>query len=56
MKEKIVIPLQYAEIIKAEAERRNISIEDLVHIALKKMEAQLTMLLPDVWPPPWHRS
>lgn len=36
MKEKIVIPLQYAEIIKAEAERRNISIEDVVHIALKK--------------------
>ena len=36
MKEKIVIPLQYAEIIKAEAERRNISIEDVVHTALKK--------------------
>lgn len=36
MKKEIVIPPQYAEIIKAEAERRNISIEDVVHIALKK--------------------
>ena len=36
MKEEITIPPQYAQIIKAEAERRNISIEDVVHIALKK--------------------
>ena len=31
-----MIPPQYAELIKAEAERKNISIEDVVHIVLKK--------------------
>ena len=36
MKKKITIPPQYTEIIKAEAERNNISIEDFVHTALKK--------------------
>ncbi|MBR1383690.1 MAG: hypothetical protein IJ555_07770 [Ruminococcus sp.] len=36
MKEEIEIPPQYAEIIKSEAEHQNISIEDVVHIALKK--------------------
>ena len=36
MKEEITIPPQYAEIIKAEVERKNISIEDVVHTALKK--------------------
>ena len=36
MKKEITIPPQYTEIIKAEAERKNISIEDVVHIALKK--------------------
>ena len=36
MKEEITIPPQYAQIIKAEAERKNISIEDVVHTALKK--------------------
>lgn len=29
MKEEITIPPQYSQIIKAEAERRNISIEDV---------------------------
>ena len=36
MKKEITIPPQYAEIIKAEAERKNISIEDVLHTALKK--------------------
>ena len=36
MKEEITIPPQYAELIKAEAERRNISIEDVLHTALKQ--------------------
>ena len=36
MKEEIVIPPQYEEIIKAEAERKNISVDKVVHIALKK--------------------
>lgn len=36
MKEEITIPPQYAQIIKAEAARKNISIEDVLHTALKK--------------------
>ena len=36
MKEEITIPPQYVEIIKAEAARKSISIEAVVHIALKK--------------------
>ena len=36
MKEEITILPQYAQIIKAEAARKNISIEDVVHTALKK--------------------
>ena len=36
MKKEIQIPEQYAEIIKAEAEKKGIDIEAVVHIALKK--------------------
>ncbi len=36
MKEEITIPPQYAQIIKVEAKRKSISIEDVVHTALKK--------------------
>ena len=36
MKKEIVIPPQYAEIIKAEAEKKGIDIEAVVHTALRK--------------------
>ena len=36
MKKEIKMPEQYAEIIKAEAEKKGIDIEAVVHIALKK--------------------
>ena len=36
MKKEIKIPEQYAEIIKAEEEKKGIDIEAVVHIALKK--------------------
>ena len=36
MKKEIQIPEQYAEVIKAEAEKKGIDIDAVVHIALKK--------------------
>ena len=36
MKKEIRIPPQYAEIIKAEAEKKGIDIEAVVHTALRK--------------------
>ena len=36
MKKEIVIPQEYAEIIKAEAEKKGIDIEAVVHTALRK--------------------
>ena len=36
MKKEIVIPQEYAEIIKAEAERQHITIDEVVHTAFRK--------------------
>lgn len=36
MKKEIIIPPQYAEIIKAEAARQNITVNEVVHTAFRK--------------------
>ncbi len=36
MKKEIKIPEKYAEIIKAEAERQHITVEEVVHAAFRK--------------------
>ena len=35
MKKEIVIPQEYAEIIKAEAERQNMTVDEVVHTAFR---------------------